>query len=76
MPDTQILSAIHGAHQAPGGREERDQAGLQRVVDVGLAGEELVDGLQVVAQFAEPAAVGGVDEVLAEKSQTLRYQCS
>jgi hypothetical protein len=37
------------------------------VVDVGLAGEELVDGFQVITQFAVPAAVGGVDEVGGRK---------
>ena len=48
--------------QAAGCREEGDQAGLQGVVDIALAGEEAVGGNEVFGQFLVPAAVLVVDE--------------
>src|SRR5206468_9341196 len=50
------------ARQAAAGPVERDQAGLQRVIDVGLAGEIAGDGRQRIVELAAPAAVAGVDQ--------------
>lgn len=47
-------------------RKERDEAGLQGVVDVALAGEEAVGRLAVFGQFLEPAAVFAVEIVVGD----------
>ena len=44
---------------------------MQCVVEVGLAGEIEVCRFQVVSKFAEPAAVGGVDEMVDGKTPDL-----
>src|SRR5690554_694882 len=50
--------------QAPGRWIERDQAGLQRVVDIGLAGEQPRFGREVFTQLAQPAAALMVDHMV------------
>src|SRR5438874_869596 len=48
--------------QASGCREQRNEARLQGVINVALAGEERVGGDQVFRQLLMPAAIPVVDE--------------
>ena len=43
------ISALDHPRQAAFGRVERDQAGLERVIEIGLADEHVVDRLQVLS---------------------------
>ena len=60
------LEREHALGKAPrdaaGGRQQRDQAGLQRVVDVGLAEERIGVGRSAIVELRMPAAIDTVDE--------------
>ena len=51
------------ARQRPVGRIERDQARLQRVIEVGLADEIAGDRRERIVELRQPAAVAPVDEM-------------
>ena len=50
-----------------GGREERDQAGLERVIEVGLAGEERRDLAGRVDRLGPPAAMLAIDQLVGDE---------